>query len=103
MNTGSSLRNPAEIVPRRASLALRAASTRCTMYWSVHQYHTPRIGAPNTMPVQGKFGWFMGFQIWKKSAGTRAASPPQPPTAPSPSAVSRAEPPISTTVCITSV
>ena len=26
------------------------------MNWSVHQYQTPRIGAPNRMPVQGKSG-----------------------------------------------
>ena len=56
MNTGRIFRNPANTVPVRASLTLRAASTRCTMCWSVHQYHTPRIGAPNTMPVQGKAG-----------------------------------------------
>src|SRR5947199_6748367 len=56
MNTGRIFRNPAKMVPVRAALTFLAASTRCTICWSVHQYQTPRIGAPNTMPVQGKLG-----------------------------------------------
>src|SRR5439155_16804946 len=56
MNTGRIFRNPAKIVPVRAALTFLAASTRCTICWSVHQYQTPRIGEPNTMPVQGKLG-----------------------------------------------
>ena len=80
-----------------------AASTRCTMCWSVHQYHTPRMGAPNTTPVHGKSGWFIGFHIEKKSAGSFASSPDHPPTALRPINMSAAEPKISTTACITSV
>src|SRR5438128_356014 len=56
MNTGRIFKNPAKMVRVRGALTFFAASTRCTMCWSVHQYHTPRIGAPNTMPVQGKLG-----------------------------------------------
>src|SRR5436309_9900604 len=81
MNTGRIFRKPAKMVPRRAAVTFFAASTRCTMCWSVHQYHTPRIGAPNTTPVQGKSGWLAGFHIEKKSAGRRAWSPDHPPTA----------------------
>src|SRR5690242_740628 len=81
MNTGRIFRNPAPIVPFLASETFLAASTRCTMCWSVHQYQMPRIGAPNTMPVHGKLGWLIGFHIEKKSAGTFAASPDHPPTA----------------------
>ena len=53
MNTGNSFRYAAKMLPRRAvrsSLALRA---RCTMYWSVHQYHKPIIGAHSSMPGHG--------------------------------------------------
>ena len=54
MKTGSNLRNPAKIEPRRACCSLGAASARCTMYWSVVQYHSPTIGAQNNMPSHGK-------------------------------------------------
>ncbi len=53
MNTGSSFRNAAKIVPRRASVSLGAISVRWTMYWSVHQYHRPMMGAQNSMPTHG--------------------------------------------------
>ena len=53
MKTGSSFRNAAKMVPRRASRSLGAPRARWTMYWSVHQYHKPTIGAQNSMPNQG--------------------------------------------------
>ena len=53
MNTGRSFRNAAKIVPRRASRSFGAPRARCTMYWSVHQYQRPMIGAQNSMPSHG--------------------------------------------------
>ena len=53
MKTGSSLRKAAKIVPRRASVWFGAPSVRCTMYWSVHQYQRPMIGAQNSIPSHG--------------------------------------------------
>jgi hypothetical protein len=53
MNTGRSLSSAAKVVPRRASRSLGALSVRCTMYWSVHQYHRPMIGAQKSMPSHG--------------------------------------------------
>src|ERR1022692_1451054 len=52
--TGDSLRNAAKILPRRATASLGAPKARCTMYWSVHQYHRPITGAQNSMPSHGK-------------------------------------------------
>ena len=52
--TGSSFRKEAKIEPRRASVSFFAPSARCTMYWSVHQYQRPTIGAQNSMPTHGK-------------------------------------------------
>ena len=53
MKTGSSLRKAAKIVPRRASRSSGAPSVRWTMYWSVHQYQRPMIGAQKSMPSHG--------------------------------------------------
>ena len=53
MNTGRSFKNAAKIVPRRARFSSRAPRARCTMYWSVHQYHMPMIGAQKSIPSQG--------------------------------------------------
>ena len=53
MKTGSSLSSEAKMAPRRASLSFGAPSVRCTMYWSVHQYHRPMIGAQNSIPSHG--------------------------------------------------
>ena len=59
----------------------RADSTRWTMNWSVHQYQTPRIGAPNRMPVHGKSGSDIGFHMSKKlGADGGLGSSPQPPS-----------------------
>ena len=52
-NTGSSLRKPAKIEPRRACCSFFAPSARCTMYWHVHQYQRPMTGAQISMPIQG--------------------------------------------------
>ena len=52
--TGKSLRKPAKMLPRRATCWFGATSARCTMYWSVHQYHRPMIGAQKSIPSQGK-------------------------------------------------
>src|ERR1051325_8367635 len=81
MNTGRIFRNPAPIVPFLASETFLAASTRCTMCWSVHQYQVPRSGAPNTIAAHGNSGWFLGFHIEKKWAGPFAARPDHPPPA----------------------
>jgi len=53
MKTGRSLKKAAAIEPRRASVSLLALSVRWTMYWSVHQYQRPTIGAQKSMPIQG--------------------------------------------------
>ena len=53
MKTGSSLRQAAKMVPRRACVWSGAPSVRWTMYWSVHQYQRPTIGAQNSMPSHG--------------------------------------------------
>jgi hypothetical protein len=53
MKTGSSLRKAAKMVPRRASVWFGAPRVRCTMYWSVHQYHSPTMGAQNSIPSHG--------------------------------------------------
>ena len=53
MNTGRSFRKAAKMLPRRASRSSTAVSVRWTMYWSVHQYHRPIIGAQKSMPSHG--------------------------------------------------
>src|ERR1041385_6255442 len=52
--TGKSLRKAAKMEPRRASVSFLAPSARCTMYWSVHQYQRPTIGAQKSIPNHGK-------------------------------------------------
>ncbi len=42
------------MLPRRAICSFGAPRARCTIYWSVHQYHRPMIGAQMAMPSQGK-------------------------------------------------
>ena len=113
MKTGSSLRQAAKIVPRRASVTLGAASVRCTMYWSVHQYQRPTIGEHSSIPGHG-YSWlkyqamrpasFTGAHVpstpagssgfhMLNIAGSRAArSSPHPPRARSPNIVSSREP-----------
>jgi hypothetical protein len=51
--TGKSLRKAAKMLPRRAVLWSGAPSARWTMYWSVHQYQSPMIGAQISMPGHG--------------------------------------------------
>ena len=46
MNTGVSLKKPARMAPRRDCCWFLPASTRWTMYWSVHQYQKPMIIDP---------------------------------------------------------
>ena len=41
------------MVPRRASRSDGAPSARWTMYWSVHQYQSPTMGAQKSIPSQG--------------------------------------------------
>ena len=53
INTGSNFRYPAKRAPFRALVMSFADKARCTIYWSVHQYQIPNIGAPNNIPVQG--------------------------------------------------
>ena len=50
------------------------------MNWSVHQYHTPRMGTPKTMPVQGKSGSVAGFHMFMKELPTVVRISPQPPS-----------------------
>src|SRR5271165_3075177 len=51
--TGNSFKKAAKMLPRRAVCSLGAPKARCTMYWSVHQYHNPITGAQMAMPSQG--------------------------------------------------
>ncbi len=103
MNSGSSLRKPPKIVPRRASSMPCADSTRWTMNWSVHQYQTPRIGAPKRIPVQGKLGCDAGSHMSKKLLSTAPCSAAQPPSSASPISVTSTAPPTSTNIWIISV
>ena len=64
----------------RASCTLLAASVRWTIIWSVHQYQTPRIGAPNRTPVHGNSGWFIAFHTEKNGPGIFSLRPTSPPT-----------------------
>src|ERR1700690_1518961 len=52
-NTGKSFRNAAKMLPRRATFSFGAPRARWTMYWSVHQYQSPMMGAQISMPGQG--------------------------------------------------
>ncbi len=121
--TGNSFRNAAKMLPRRATLSFGAPSARCTIYWSVHQYHSPMTGAQIAMPSHGKF-WLkyhaslttrpasfltsVGAQVASTPAGTMGfhrlnMSEPQisrrrlqPPNSCKPKIVSSAEPPMRT-------
>src|SRR5438034_8645147 len=42
------------MLPCRATFSLGAPKALCTMYWSVHQYHSPMMGAQNSIPSHGK-------------------------------------------------
>ena len=53
IHTGRSFRYEAKIAPRRACRSFGAPRARCTMYWSVVQYHRPMIGAQKSMPSHG--------------------------------------------------
>ena len=103
MKSGSTLRKPPKIAPRRALSPFFAASTRWTMNWSVHQYQTPRIGAPSRMPVHGKLGSVTGFHMSKNVLPAPAYRPLQPPTASSPMNRTTADPPTNTKACSMSV
>ena len=54
IHTGKSFKYAAKMDPRRACCSFGAASARCTMYWSVVQYHRPTIGAQKSIPSHGK-------------------------------------------------
>ena len=94
------------------------------MYWSVHQYQRPTIGAQNNMPNQGKWSLkyhamrplsWTGAQVPSMPAGTNgfqrlnmsepqaACSFPQPPSSMSPNTVTRADPTMKMMVCSVSV
>ena len=103
MNSGSSFRYPAKMVPARACSWSWAASTRCTMNWSVHQYQIPRIGAPNRIPVQGKSGSDIGFHRSMNAGATLCCMASHPPNADRPRTVTAIEPPTSTNICRRSV
>jgi len=53
MKTGMSFKYEAKMVPRRASRSFGAPRARWTMYWSVHQYQSPMMGAQINMPSHG--------------------------------------------------
>src|SRR5207237_654556 len=53
MNTGNNFKYAAKMLPRRAVRSFFALRARCTMYWSVHQYHRPMMGAQSSMPGHG--------------------------------------------------
>ncbi len=94
------------------------------MYWSVHQYHNPMIGAQKSIPSHGKFvlkyqairpgsltgaqvpstpAGISGFHRLKYSGSSAARSPLHPPSSDSPNMVSRSEPMIRISVCSASV
>ena len=91
------------MVPRRAILRLRAASVRCTMYWSVHQYQSPTMGAAKSMPGQGKSGSFQGRHRLSMVGPQASRTSPQPPILNRPMEVMAREPTMSTTACMASV
>ena len=102
-NSGSCLSHAAKMVPRRALSMPLAASTRCTMNWSVHQYQTARMGAPNRMPVHGNSGWLTLRHRLNACGCTAACMPSQPPTAFRPITVTAIAPPRRTNICTMSV
>jgi hypothetical protein len=71
-----------EDAARRATFSLGAPSARCTMYWSVHQYHRPMTGAQMAMPSHGKLPlkYQACFTTWpaafNSSTGAQVASTP---------------------------
>src|SRR6478752_4307543 len=73
---GKSFRNAAKMLPRRACVSLGAASARCTMYWSVHQYQRPMIGAQIAMPSHGK--WSLKYHAMRVGSFTGAQVPSTP-------------------------
>ena len=57
------------MLPRRAVCSLGAPSARCTMYWSVHQYHNPMTGAQMAMPSQGNWPLKYHASLTMRAAG----------------------------------
>ena len=55
-NTGSSFRYAPKMAPRRACFISLPERTRCTMYWSVHQYQKPMMEEPISAPSHGYCG-----------------------------------------------
>ena len=51
---GEELEEGGEDAAAAGDLLVGAPRARCTMYWSVHQYQRPMIGAQMAMPSQGK-------------------------------------------------
>ena len=80
--TGMTLRAAPQIVPRRAIVRFLAASVRCTMYWSVHQYQIPMIGEAMQMASHGKSLSDSGCQraYWEACVAVKSRSPLQPPS-----------------------
>src|SRR4030095_11680128 len=74
--TGVNFRKAANIEPRLASFSFGAPSIRCTIYWSVHQYHNPIIGAQSNMPGQGYLS--LKYQAWRPASFTGAHVPSTP-------------------------
>ena len=102
-NTADSFSHAPQMAPRRAVASSSAASTRCTMYWSVHQYQRPTMGGVSTMPSHGNSGSSSGFHMSNRSSPTASRSSPQPPISTSPKTVTAAEPPTRTNACSASV
>ena len=105
MKTGQTLRKPPQMAPRRASVSDLAASIRCTMYWSVHQYQTPMIGEAIMTPSHGNVGSESGRHSENRSTfcAATACSSPHPPSRSSPKMVMNSEPRSSSPVWSTSV
>src|SRR5687767_2936449 len=77
--TGVSFKKAANIEPRLASFSFGAPNMRCTMYWSVHQYHNPIMGAQSNIPGHGYLSLkyqaclpasFTGAQVASTPSGT---------------------------------
>ena len=104
------------MVPRRASLSPRADNTRCTMYWSVHQYHSPMMGEHSSTPSHGVSlgsnrnpgkpcvsGVVDSGRHRCRLSGFAASNASQPPISFRPTNSSTAEPASNTGTCMASV
>src|SRR5690606_9754274 len=102
-NTGSNFNNAPKIVPLLPSLIFLAVRVRCTIYWSVHQYHIPTMVLVINKVGQGNSGSEAERHISRYSGVTVSFILSHPPTSCSPIKVNTAAPKTNTTAWSASV